>query len=403
MRRILLSLLAVTTIARAQDGIPFGHEDSFLRGSLSPSVELSYWAASGRNSGTLFLPDDAFFAPRLSLALDAAAGDHFFFSALARLDRGFDGGDVEDGDLRLDEIFLRWRPMGDERINFQAGRFPTVFGSWVAQHDFYDDPFLLPPLPYSQIIGIQERNPGALSPAAINARATGAAASIGRLDKRNWASPLWGPVYATGASVFGSAEHLDYALELKSSGLSSHPDQWDEDAGEFSAPTLAGRLGWRPDAAWAFGLSAARGSYLAESAEPLLPAGRNRDDFNQTTLGADLRWAHRDWIITAEIIASEYETLAAGDLRSVAWYLGARWKVAPGFWLAARAGHLSGDDVRAPSGAMVPWTPEVWRGELAAGWRLNERALLKAQYSYTDSDDSAAGDHLFGMALGVKW
>lgn len=401
LRALLFPGLA--SAALAQDGFQTASADGYFRFALRPSVEAVLWAGDLPAAALVDITDEPFLAPRLTLQLDAAAGDQFFLHATARWDRGFDAGNEPDGEFRFDELFLRYRPLGDERLALQAGKFPTVFGAWVQQHDFYDDPFLLAPLPYSQIIGVQERVPGALSPAAIAARAAGTALPISQLSKQNWASQLWGPVYATGISVSGSLEHFDYALEVKSSGLSSHADQWSEDAGDFSAPTLTARAGYRPDAAWAFGVSASRGSYLAAQAERLLPPGVDRSDLAQTTLGMDVRWAHHDWIVTGEVVASEYETLRAGDLRALGWFVSARWKAAPGFWLSGRFGQMFSNEVTTPAGGTVPWTPDVWRAECAAGWRLNPHTLLKANYAYTHSDDDRAGEHLFGMGLGVQW
>jgi hypothetical protein len=389
--------------AFCQDGFEFSLADEHLRFAIRPSLETTFWTGDSPKSGLVDVENDAFLAPRLSLGLDAAAGERYFFHATVRADRGFDVGNEPDGQVRVDEIFLRLKAWDDERLNFQIGKSPTVFGAWVNQHDFYDDPFLLAPLSYGQVIGVQSFLPAALSPAAIAARANGSAPPFSALSKQSWASQLWGPVYATGASVFGSVDRLDYAFEVKSSGLSSHSEQWEDDLGDFSAPTFTGRVGYRPDAAWAFGASASFGSYLAEDVETLLPSGSDRDDLAQTTLGLDVRWSHRDWILSGEIIGSEYETLEAGDLRTLGWFFQARKKVAPGIWLAGRFGQSISNEITAPSGESIPWTPDVWRAEIAAGWRVNAHTLLKANYAFTHSDDEAAGENLLGVGVGLQW
>jgi hypothetical protein len=292
---------------------------------------------------------------------------------------------------------LRWRPFDDQRLNFQIGKFPSVFGAWSAQHDFFDDPFLLAPLPYSQIIGINTRNPDTMTPAAITARANGTSSAFSSLPKDQWTSILWGPGYAEGACVFGATEHLDYAFEIKNAALSAHPDSWTEM--DFNHPALTAHFGFRPDASWAFGLSASRGSWLEKSVP-----GVNRDDLMQNTLGLDVRWAHHDFIVSGEVVLSEFETPAAGDLRTAAWFLQARWKAAPGFWLAARFGQIFANDATGVDGHDVPWQPDVWRAELGAGWRINPNLLLKAGYSYTHTDgNTGAGNHLFGMGMGWQF
>ena len=109
--------------------------------------------------------------------------------------------------------------------------------------------------------------------------------------------------------MFGSTDFLDDAFEIKNAALSAHPDTWRDM--DFSDPTLTARLGYRPDAAWAFGLSASCGPWMEEDAP-----GLNRDDFVQSTLGLDARWAYHDLIISGEVVMSEFETPAAGDLRT---------------------------------------------------------------------------------------
>ncbi len=374
---------------------PVVPDDDFFRLDLRPSLELVGWASDDPPAALLESDDSFFLAPVFRLDADGAAGEQVFFHATLRADRGFDAVSRESGDLRLDEVFLRWRVAEDQRLNVQLGSFPTVFGGWVAGHDFFDDPFLTAPLPYSQIVGVPTRNPAAVSAAAIAARAGGTAPPVSSLAKENWASMIWGPSYGTGASVFGSTEHFDYAAELKNCGLSSHPDSWQGNG--FQDPAITARICWRPDAAWAIGASASRGPWLEDSS-----AGADPSDFQQQALGLDARWAHRDLIFTGELVLTEFETPDAGDLRAAAMFVGGRWKFSPGMWLAARLGGLMADEARGPAGEAVEWQSGVWRAELAAGWQLNAALLLKAGYGFTQVDDGGdQGSHLLG--LGVGW
>ena len=393
MNRILASCLMGVLCQKAAAGWTITPADSPVQVDLATALVATLWFAERPAPALLEMEDAAFFAPRLHLEGNAVFGDHWFFHAALRADRGFDPGSKPDGDLRLDEVLLRWRPTDDQRFNLQIGSFPTVFGAWQGNHGFFDDPFLLPPLPYSQIIGIQTRDPAAMSAAAIAARDTGLAAPVAELEKSNWASMVWGPAYGTGAAVFGATRHFDYAAEIKNSGLSSHPDSWSGNG--FSDPSVAVRLGWRPDAAWALGLSASRGPWLEDNTP-----GVDRSDLPQTNLGLDLRWAHRDLIVTGELIGAEFETPAAGDLRALSGFVGARWKFAPGLWLASRAGGLIAND--ADNGA--EWQAGVLRAEVAAGWWATPELLVKAGYAYTHTDDDgSAANHLFGLGFGWRF
>ena len=64
----------------------------------------------------------------------------------------------------------------------------------------------------------------------------------------------------------------------------------------------------------------------------------DRNDLMQNTVGLDVRWAHRDLIVSGEAIVSEFETPDSDDLRVAAAFVQARWKLSPGVWLATRFG-----------------------------------------------------------------
>lgn len=400
--KALAFLILTAAPTFAQDGFSFGSENGPFRLNLRPSVEAVVWSGDTPAPALIDSTGHTFFAPRFSMATDATAGEHLFLHTTTRWDNGFDPVSDGQGEVRLDEAFLRWSVYDDQRLNFQIGKFPSVFGAWSGQHDFFDDPFLLAPLQYSQIIGVNTRSPDANTPESIRARADGSAAAVSTLAKENWASILWGPGYASGANVFGSTEHLDYALEIKNTALSSHPDSWTDL--DFSSPTVTGRLGYRPDAAWAIGLSASRGPWMEDEASGLLPPGADREDFTQNTLGLDVRWAHHNVIVSGEVVISEFETPTAGDLRTASWFLQTRWKVSPGVWLAARFGWISANDATDPAGNDVSWQPDVWRAEIGGGWRVSPNILFKAGYSFTHSaGDTAAGEQLLGTGIGLRF
>lgn len=371
--------------------------------SFSGSLENTLWVGGDRPPAFLEFDDGFFYEPSLALSLDYLPNDSFYLHATARADRGFDPGTEPSGDYRLDELILRYRPFADRRLSLQAGKFPSVIGNWIPNHQFYDDPFLLPPLPYGAVNGLAVNNPQGNSPQGIQNRARSGTNFIHE-TKDLWSSIIWGPAYSNGISVSGNQGKIDYALEIKNSGLGSQPEEWDFGKGDFSTPTISGRFGLRPNAAWNFGFSASHGFYLNTSASDVLPPGIFRNDFTQTLLGLDLRWASRDWIISGEAFFTSYETLDE-DLESFSYYLQARYKAAPGIWIAARFGQTLSNEVSVPSGGQEPWTPDYIRAELAVGWRITPETLLKGQYAYTEVTNnlSSPSPHLLGMSFGWQF
>ena len=390
-RSNLFALFAIPTSAIADDW------------SISGSFETTLWLSDDVPAAFLEFDDGAFIDPRLSVSFDYSSDPRFFFHATLRADRGFDPGAEPDGDIRLDELSLLYRPDGTNALNLQLGKFPTVVGNWVPTHNYYEDPFLLPPLPYSAINGVNLNNPANNSPTAIQTRSNVSGSTIHSF-KENWASIIWGPAYSNGFSVFGSSERFDYAFEIRNASLGAQPSEWDIGEGDFSTPTLSARLGYRPDAAWALGISASYGHYLNPGAEDVLGPGSDREDFTQTLLGLDLRWAHRGWIVSGEAFFTQYKTLHE-DFRSFSYYLQSRYKIAPGLWFAARFGQTRSNEVSIPSGGQTSWSPDITRAELGLGWRITRDTLIKAQYAHTDitNNVSTPAEDLFAFSFGWRF
>lgn len=366
---------------------------------FSGSLENTVWASDGIPAGFLEFDNDTFFAPRLSLNFDYQPDPRFYFHTLIRADRGFDPGTEPDGELRIDNLIFRYRPFGDNSLNFQAGKFATVIGNWIPNHGYYDDPFLLAPLPYSAIVGISNNSPNGHSPQAIENRANASSPTL-HLSKTSWSSLIWGPSYTNGFSLFGNKDKFNYAFEIKNAALGSTPSEWDIGFNNLSEPTISGRIGFQPNAALTIGISASQGPYLNADA----PSIFDRNDFKQTLIGADLRWSHRNWIISGEAFFSTYDSLDE-DLQTFSYYLQARYKVAPGIWVAGRFGQTLSNEVSIPSGGTAPWSPDLLRAEISLGWRITPELLLKTQYTYTEVTNnlSAPDPNLLGFSLGWRF
>jgi hypothetical protein len=393
MRRILCfaAMASLATGASLIAAHEISSADGVWRASFEARTESEVWHMDQAPPGIVIFDESTYFQPRLVLALDLMAGEHWLAHFETRWDRGFDAGARDDGEFRVDEAFLRWRPLGDARLQVQAGKFATVFGNWVERHPFFDNAFLDAPLPYNRMTALNDRT--APGPAAISARR--------QLpdNKPAWLPVIWGPSYGTGFAIFGAIGGFDYALELKNASLASRPDAWSPWQEYFDYPTLTGRLGWRPSATWAFGLSASRGSYLLDEAAPALPPGEGRDDFMQTVLGTDARWAWRQFQVSGEVIAARFETPFAGDLDVLSYYVEGRWKVSPALFVAARWGQQFFSDL-----AGRGWDRDALRAEVGVGVKITPDILFKAQYSHThESGGGAQGENAVGVGFAVRY
>ena len=407
---ILFFPLSFLAPLQAKEGSPSLSDNLFLSEStpstwqwdLGGQLDTFFWSTNNPPSAFLRSSGESI-DPRLTLTLNAQYHTDWLFHATARVDRGFDPAFNSNLEARIDEAFLRYSPF-DQALNIQVGKFATVFGSWVNQHLYFDDPFLTAPLPYSQINGIAVANPNALSPTALSQAAQASTSRIFTLPKESWASAIWGASYGSGISLFGNLDGFEYAFEIKNFGLTRRSEEWNEGLQGFEHPTFTGRVGHRPNAALSYGLSASRGPYLEPAAERLLPAGLDIGDLPYTTIGLDFSWAHRDLIFSGEIIGSQYETLAAGDLRSLTYYTQLRWKFTPSLFLAARWGQTFNNSARGENGESVEWSPDLWRLSGSLGWRATPELLFKGEYNYTSIDDSRVdGQHLFGLGVSYRF
>src|SRR5215203_1714165 len=81
-------------------------------------------------------------------------------------------------------------------------------------------------------------------------------------EKYEYIPVIWGPNYASGASIAGRIWKVEYAAEIKNSALASRPESWDATRIGFEHPTVNARLGLRPNQMWNFGFSASEGPYF---------------------------------------------------------------------------------------------------------------------------------------------
>src|SRR5712664_789129 len=218
-----------------------------LRARLSGTLDLEVYNFDQPAPELIDSSIDTLFNPRLTLFLDAQVGSQVYFFAQARLDRGFDPSD-HGADVRLDEYALRITPWQDGRFTLQIGKFATVVGNWVPRHLSWENPFINAPIVYENVTAIQDKY-----------------APYSALDfsyrpyyygKYSFNPVIWGPSYASGISVSGQLSKFDYAVEMKNASLSSRPESWLITENGFENPTFSGRVGFRPNEAWNFGVSA---------------------------------------------------------------------------------------------------------------------------------------------------
>jgi len=373
------------TIAAFQDN---------LRARLSGTIDVELYHFQQPAPGLIDSNIDNLFNPRLTFFLDAQFGPHVYFFAQSRLDRGFDPSD-HGAQIRLDEYALRVTPWEDGRFTLQAGKFATVVGNWVPRHLSWENPFVNAPLVYENVTPIPDKSAPA-SPLDF----------VRRFDneKYEFSPVIWGPSYASGISVSGRLGKFDYAAEIKNSSLSSRPESWNFTANGLDQPSFDGRVGFRPNQMWNFGLSAADGVYFRPEAERTLPRGRDLDDYRELLLGQDASFAFHHFQLWAEFYEARFEVPRVGDADTFAYYFEAKYKFTPQLFGALRWNQQLFSKIDIGGGQSKQWSHDLGRIDIAAGYRFISHAQLKLQYSF-QKETSRPGDdnHLFGAQFTLRF
>jgi hypothetical protein len=377
------------SLDRLDSALTFSAFQDRLRAHLTGTVDIEAYHFEQPAPGLINSDIDNLFNPRLTLFLDAQFGKQIYVFAQSRLDRRLDPSD-HGAAVRLDEYALRVTPW-DERLNLQIGKFATVIGNWVPRHLSWENPFINAPLPYENITPVSDKSAPASVPDFIQFDAS---------EKYELNSIIWGPNYASGVSVFGRLGQFDYAAEMKNAALSSRPESWSLTEVGLDNPTFSGRVGFRPNEMWNFGVSASDGAYFRPEAERTLPSGRDLDDYRELLLGQDASFAWHHLQVWAEFYEARFQVPRVGDADTFAYYLEAKYQFAPQFFGALRWNQQLFSTV----GNGKRWSPDLGRIDIAGGYRLAARTQLKLQYSFYQQTSGPGNDnHLIAAQLTVRF
>ena len=403
LRALSFCLLACTVRAfeiddffdRLDNTLTIAAFEGNLRARLSGTIDTEFYNFQQPAPGLIDSEIDNLFNPRLTLFLDAQLGSQIYFFAQSRLDRGFDPSD-HGAQVRLDEYALRFTPWDDGRFNLQAGKFATVMGNWIPRHLSWENPFINAPLVYENVTPIQDKS-APYSPLNF-------IYGPYYYEKYAFNPVIWGPSYASGISVSGRLGRFDYAAEMKNASLSSRPESWNVTEIGFEHPTFSGRVGFRPNQIWNFGLSASDGPYFRPEAERTLPSGRDIGDYREFVFGQDVSFAWHHLQLWAEFYEARFEVPRVGDADTFAYYLETKYKFTPQLFGAVRWNQQLFGNISDGAGGQVRWGQNLWRIDVAAGYRFTSHIQLKLQYSFQQETTGPRDDnHLIAAQLTVRF
>ncbi|HEY3757330.1 MAG TPA: HAMP domain-containing sensor histidine kinase [Opitutaceae bacterium] len=385
---------------RLDELMDFSAPDANYRAQLSGLLDLEGYEFQDPAPGFLRSAEDSLFVPRLRLFLDAQAGSHLYAFAQYRVDTGFD---PQSAHLRgrLDEYALRF--IAGRHFNLQAGKFATIVGNWTPRHDSWTDPFITPPLPYDNLTGLWDAYPASSTNQLLSWAHVRPFVPF-ELDRGKLLRlPLiWGPSYATGVSAAGEVGDFTYAIEAKNADLSSRPEYWNVYENQLEDPSFSARLGYRPNEAWAFGLSASEGPYLNQDAAEYVAENNSFSQYREILFAQDAAYAHHHFQLWAEVFETRFEIPAVANADTLAYYVEAKQTFAPA-WFAALRWNQQIYGTVPNAGRQVSWGFDVWRADAAIGHRFNAHLQAKLQYSAQQGSASSRNlGHTASVQLTLK-
>jgi len=276
-------------------------------------------------------------------------------------------------------LYLRLRPWRDRAFDIQVGRIPPVFGAFARRRYEFDNPLIGNPLTYQYPNTLRaDAAPTDLAQVLVQ-RGGGVRVLYPIGDQEPMAGlPMVNPLrWDTGVQVILGRDPVELGFAV-TQGTISNPRVRDDNSGK----QVAARLGLRPAFGWVLGVSAAHGQYLADDVTSL-----TGDTGHQTALGVDLEFSRNHFVLRAETIWSQWDvpTLETAALGGLGFYLEARYKISPGFYVAARVDRLSFEYVDGADGA-ITWDSSISRIEVGAGYYFHRQLLAKVSYQYNERD-----------------
>ena len=300
------------------------------------------------------------------------------------------------GEIRFDQgrvleaygLFLRIRPWPARRFDIQAGRIPPTFGAMTRTAYGSSNLLIGQPLAYQYLLSLRSdalpetnddllrmRGRGWLSNFPIGNVA--AAPGLPMVNTSRW---------DTGVQAHGAAGKLEWTGSVTAGSLSD-PRFRDNNTGR----QIAGRLVARPTPALTFGASASRGAWLNRTIDAELAGADSGNDARQLAFGGDAEFSSGPFLIRGEAIRSTWEMPAIATLQlpeplvATSMLLEGRYKVAPGFYVAARGDRIDFSRISGRTGPST-WEAATWRVEAGGGYSVTRNIQVKASWQRNHRD-----------------
>jgi hypothetical protein len=317
---------------------------------------------------------------RLDLTASLRAGSHV--SLLA---------DVRSQNARAPKayaLYLRVRPWTKRRFDLQIGRVPPTFGSFPRRSYEADNPLIGYPLAYQYLTSLRADAVPANADELLQMRGRGWLANytVGNLAAAPGVPLATVFRWDTGVQAHAASDFIDLTAAI-TTGTLSNPLFRDDNGGR----QVAGRVALHPVFGLIVGVSAAHGAFLSRQAARAAVGDEQDGAFAQTAWGGDVEYSRAYYLLRVETVVSQWTMPAIGSpaisrpLRAVATSVEGRYKIRPGFYIAARGDHLGFNEVTGSAGPAA-WDAPMRRVEIGGGYSIERNLLLKITAQFDTRD-----------------
>jgi hypothetical protein len=302
-------------------------------------------------------------------------------------------------------LYLRIRPWTKRRFDIQVGRVPPTFGAFPRRSYEADNPLIGYPLAYQYLTSLRPNALPASADELLQMRGRGWLAnySVGNLTPAPGVPLATVFRWDTGIQVHAASDSVDLTGSV-TAGTLSNPLFRDDNGGR----QVAGRIAVHPIAGLMIGASAAHGPFVSGDAARAAGAGENDGRLAQTAWGGDAEYSRAYYLLRFETVFSQWTIPSLGSpalngpLRALATSVEGRYKIRPGFYVAARADHLGFSEIVGSKGPEA-WDAPVRRFEGGGGYSIQRNLLLKVSAQFDQRDGGRTRtEHLVAGQL-VFW
>jgi hypothetical protein len=314
-------------------------------------------------------------------------GEHWFaYSALHLYSSSYFTGSAYRSEqavgFELLQAFLGYATkIGQTSVLVKAGRLSSAFGLGPVEYDDAKMPLLAPPRVYTTGINLRpDQRPCGVSDLLWQRAGADIDFHCGGSDEEGYG---FTPVTLYGLPGI-EAELSSHRVDLRLQVTNSSPANPQSLTSRSQSPQITVGAGYTLPGGLHVGISEFRGPYLDRAITAALPTGRTILDYRASGVGTDFQWSRGGWNTEGEWQRFHFDLPGFAVSPNIyAGYAQAKRILSPRVYIAARVSfeHF-GRVVDRKDGAAPHFQPSQSSCELAAGYRVNRRQLIKGGFAF---------------------